>query len=307
MNTVLDLGTKHLRALSFDKKGTTDFQLIGTSLNQRKEFDLSLFFKDYEKLLNSSKLDFLKNSVIDCLLPSSFFNYQINISDKKSKDYSYDIKTDKYYQFNVHLDQNLQTKTNSLFSLFQIEIDYLGSSLICDLQEVLDISKTNHQLYFFANLSHSSLYFFTIRNGIILNFSQNEHLCSKNLDSFLNDEILIENKNPFNEKLLFLPSIHKVQNQVSDFKKLSPYLKKLLSFFHEIIQEQEDYLKSSVDEIILSGGGFQFKYFNQFIQQMTLYSCQKLSSTTLKQENLDKELLYSPLLHFYNRRKSGLT
>ncbi|MCJ8347820.1 hypothetical protein MJH12_19970, partial [bacterium] len=138
---------------------------MALDLEGQQEFELSSFLASFEKKCKIQKLEFLKNSVVDCLLPSSFFNYTVRSSDKKQNNYCYDSKSNRYYYLDVNLSKEIQNRINQVFSYSQMEIDYLGSSLICDLQEMLDLSQKDDHLYLYANLSHSSLYLFTIRKG----------------------------------------------------------------------------------------------------------------------------------------------
>lgn len=302
MNTILDLGTKHIRVLSSDKLG---IRTMSVGLDIDDNFDLNSYLKSCKKALQSKKLAFLKNTIIDCLLPSSFFSYKVSCSDKPLNGYQIDEKSKKFYNFEIDLPLDIQKKINQIFSFSQIEIDYLGSSLTCDLQEALDSSKKDSDLHLLVNLSHSSLYVFIIQQGIILNYFQNASLCSKNLDSFLfqhkKTQCKINDKNPL---FIFLPSIDVAQTQVKLFQQITPYLKKLLNFLHEIIHIQEKSLQQSIDSIYLSGGGFQFQNFPLFMQQMMQ------RKVVVFQNNLcnpNQSHLFSPSFHFYNRRKNGLT
>lgn len=301
MNTILDLGTKHLRILSSNKLG---IQAMGVELKVTDNFDLNTYLKSVEQALQTKKLAFLKNTIVDCLLPSSFFTYKVESQDIGAVGYNLDQKSKRFYSFEIDLPISIQNKINQVFSFSQIEIDYLGSSLTCDLQEIIDLSKKDSELHLFVNLSHSSLYVFVIRQGVILELFQNSSLCSKNLDSFLaqyaNSTCQISDENPL---FIFLPSINDAQTHVKLFQQISPYLKKLLNYLHEIIHTQEKSQEQSIENIHLSGGGFQLQYFPQFVQQMMQ---RKVHTYTGEVVLKNKEQLFSPSVYFYNRRKNGL-
>ncbi|MCO4783384.1 MAG: hypothetical protein KC646_13750 [Candidatus Cloacimonetes bacterium] len=301
MNTILDLGTKHIRVLSKDKHG---IHTMGLALDMDDSFDLNSYLKSCEKALQSKKLSFLKNTIVDCLLPSSFFNYKVECLDQAGPNTQIDKKSQKHFNFEIDLSLDLRNRINKLFSYSQIEIDYLGSSLTCDLQEIIDLSKQDSDLKLFVNFSHSSLNLAIIRQGVVLDFFQNSSLCSKNFDGFLLNDLdkpfQIEDDNSY---FIFLPSIHIAQKKVKAFQQVSPFLKKLLNNLHEVIHTQETLHKQVIQEVHLSGGGFQFKYFPQFVEQMLQ---RRVVSFDNDLNDKDKNLLYSPLFHFQKRRENGL-
>jgi hypothetical protein len=203
----------------------------------------------------------LGNSVVDCLLPASFFEYSFQPENKG------------FESLAVKLDLGLQEPINKILERQGLEAAFLGSSLSAVIEFLMNQSQkqgwTSENIILIHG-SYASLYAVGIRNGRILFFEEEPGLAAIEVDQRIQslwdcaEPGIIQVKR---SEIIFLPVFRQQQFQVPGFLKLQDYFTALASWIAEIsksILVKGEPLQEK--RIFLSGGGMAFRNLEFFLQ-----------------------------------------